>query len=46
MECWWEELQDNAMEWGFVAYELTDVGHNSGTGLAVDFSAPVEIMEA
>jgi hypothetical protein len=45
MERWWKELQDNAAEWGFVAYDLTSVGHFSGTGL-LDFSGQVDIVEA
>ena len=41
---WWKELQDNADQWGFKAYDLTSVGHFSGTGL-LDFSGKLVIKE-
>jgi hypothetical protein len=44
MKQWWEELQDKAMERGYKAYDLTSVGHISGTGL-LDFSGKVQIVE-
>jgi hypothetical protein len=44
MKRWWKELQDNAVQWGFVAHDLTSVGHDTGTGL-LDFSGKVVIVE-
>jgi hypothetical protein len=44
MEHWWNELQDNAMRWGFVPHDLTSVGHDSGTGL-LDFSGHVIVVD-
>jgi hypothetical protein len=44
MEKWWKELQDNATERGYKTYDLTSVGHFSGTGL-LDFSGKVKIVE-
>jgi hypothetical protein len=42
MEKWWKELQDSAGKLGFVAYDVSNVGHFSGTGL-LDFSGKVRI---
>ena len=42
MEKWWKELQESASERGFQAFDVTPVGHFSGTGL-LDFSGKVEI---
>jgi hypothetical protein len=44
MKKWWQEVNANADKWGYKAYELTDVGHFSGTGL-LDFSGKVVIEE-
>jgi hypothetical protein len=44
MEKWWKELQDKAGERGYKTYDLTSVGHVSGTGL-LDFSGKVKIVE-
>jgi hypothetical protein len=44
MRKWWKELQDKATEWGYKTYDLTSVGHISGTGL-LDFSGKVKIVE-
>jgi hypothetical protein len=44
MKQWWKELQDKAMERGYKAYDLTSVGHISGTGL-LDFSGKVQIVK-
>jgi hypothetical protein len=41
---WWNELQDKATERGYKMYDLTSVGHVSGTGL-LDFSGEVKIVE-
>jgi hypothetical protein len=37
MKRWWKELQDNANEWGYKAYDISHLGHWSGTGI-LDFS--------
>lgn len=37
MKVWWKELQDGASSGGYRTYDVTKVGHHSGTGL-VDFS--------
>lgn len=45
MKRWWKELQDNSEKGGlFKTYDVTKVGHYSGTGL-VDFSGKVVIQE-
>jgi hypothetical protein len=44
MEKWWQELNDNANQWGYTAHDLTSVGHYSGTGL-LDFSGKVLIAD-
>jgi hypothetical protein len=44
MRKWWKELQDKATERGYKTYDLTSVGHVSGTGL-LDFSGKVRIVE-
>ncbi|CAB9518805.1 expressed unknown protein [Seminavis robusta] len=44
MKRWWKEVSENAYQWGYRAYNLTSVGHFSGTGL-LDFSDRV-IIEA
>jgi len=45
MRQWWKEVQDNATNWGYIAHDLTSVGHISGTGL-LDFSGgKVSIVE-
>lgn len=36
MKRWWKEVEDGAAEGGYKAYDLTKIGHWSGTGL-VDF---------
>jgi len=37
MEKWWNELKENAERDGYVVYDLTKVGHATGTGM-LDFS--------
>ena len=44
MEKWWKELQDSAGRLGYIAYDVTNVGHFSGTGL-LDFSGKVRITD-
>ena len=44
MKKWWKELQDNAEKGGYKTFDVTKVGHFSGTGL-VDFSGKVIIKE-
>lgn len=44
MRQWWQEVQHNAEQWGYTAYDLTSIGHASGTGL-LDFSGKVAIKE-
>jgi hypothetical protein len=44
MKKWWKELEDKATERGYKTYDLTSVGHFSGTGL-LDFSGKVKIVE-
>lgn len=44
MKNWWKEVQDNAMKGGYTTYDLTTVGHDTGTGL-VDFSGKVTIKQ-
>jgi hypothetical protein len=44
MRDWWKEVQSNADRWGYKAYDLTSVGHSSGTAL-LDFSGKVVIRE-
>merc|ERR1711920_1150478 len=43
MKQWWAEVLENADKWGFKTYDLTKVGHQTGTGL-LDFSGKVEIL--
>ena len=44
MEKWWKEVQDGAEKGGYKTYDVTEVGHFSGTGL-VDFSGKVIIKK-
>jgi len=44
MKKWWKEVQDGAEKGGYKTYDITDVGHFSGTGL-VDFSGKVRIKK-
>lgn len=44
MKDWWQELLTDADKWGFKPYDVTSVGHFSGTGL-LDFSGKVVIKE-
>jgi hypothetical protein len=44
MKKWWNELQDQATERGYMMFDLTLVGHVSGTGL-LDFSGKVKLVE-
>ena len=44
MRQWWQEVQDNADQWGYTAYDLTTIGHSSGTAL-LDFSGKVVIRD-
>jgi hypothetical protein len=41
---WWMEVKDNAAGNGYVAYDITKVGHFSGTGL-LDFSGQVSVID-
>ena len=41
---WWKELQDGAGLGGYKTYDITEVGHFSGTGI-VDFSGLVVIKK-
>jgi hypothetical protein len=43
MRSWWAELQENSEKWGFKAYDISDIGHKSGTGL-LDFSGSVHLF--
>ena len=45
MNKWWKELQGGENEKGYKTYDLTNIGHWSGTGL-VDFSGRVKILAA
>merc|ERR1712238_139323 len=44
MEKWWEEVVDNANKGGYKTYDITKIGHSSGTGI-VDFSGKIMIKE-
>ena len=44
MKKWWSEVVHNADQWGYKAFDLSTVGHYSGTGL-LDFSGKVKIVE-
>ena len=44
MTKWWQEVQDNAKQWGYTAHDVTSIGHATGTGL-LDFSGKVAIVE-
>ena len=44
MQNWWKEVRDNAAGNGYVAYDITKVGHFSGTGL-LDFSGQVSVID-
>lgn len=44
MKKWWSELQEGAERGGYRTYDITDIGHWSGTGL-VDFSGKVTIKK-
>ena len=44
MERWWKELQDGAALGAYKTYDITEVGHFSGTGI-VDFSGLVVIKK-
>ena len=45
MNKWWKELQGGENEKGYKTYDLTNIGHWSGTGL-VEFSGRVKILAA
>jgi hypothetical protein len=44
MQNWWKELKDNATGNGYVAYDITKIGHWSGTAL-LDFSGQVSVID-
>ena len=44
MKQWWKEVQDGAVDGGYATYDITEVGHATGTGL-VDFSGKVELKK-
>mmetsp|Transcript_3951 Transcript_3951/g.6525 ORF Transcript_3951/g.6525 Transcript_3951/m.6525 type:complete len:343 (+) Transcript_3951:31-1059(+) len=44
MKQWWKEVQDGALDGGYATYDISEVGHYSGTGL-VDFSGKVVIKK-
>jgi len=43
-ERWWYELQDHAEERGYSYFDVSDVGHFTGTGI-IDFSGKVKKIE-
>lgn len=43
MNKWWKEVEDNSEKGGYKTYDVTKVGHITGTGL-VDFSGKVRIV--
>lgn len=44
MKKWWAELQENASSMNYRCFDLTAIGHSTGSGL-VDFSGKVEISQ-
>jgi len=44
MKQWWKEVQDGAEKGGYYTYDITEIGHFSGTGL-VDFSGKVKLKK-
>jgi hypothetical protein len=44
MRRWWTEVQEGAEKGGYKTFDLTPIGHHSGTGL-VDFSGRISIKE-
>lgn len=44
MEKWWKEVQDGSEKGGYKTYDITEIGHFSGTGV-VDFSGKVTIKK-
>jgi len=44
MKKWWKELQKGAEKGGYKTYDITEIGHSTGTGL-VDFSGKVTIKK-
>ena len=42
---WWMEVKDNAAGNGYVAYDVTKVGHGTGTGF-LDFSGQVSVIQS
>jgi hypothetical protein len=44
MKKWWAELLENASSMGYRCFDLTAVGHSTGSGL-VDFSGKVELIK-
>ncbi len=45
MELWWKEVQANAAKNGYTCYDVTSVGHSTGTGF-VDFTGKAKIEVA
>uniref|UniRef100_A0A7S4QYG6 Uncharacterized protein n=1 Tax=Ditylum brightwellii TaxID=49249 RepID=A0A7S4QYG6_9STRA len=45
MKKWWNEVQDGAEGGGYRTYDITEIGHYSGTGL-VDFSGKVTVNKS
>ena len=41
---WWKKVKDNAAGNGYVAYDITKVGHATGTGF-LDFSGQVSVID-
>ena len=44
MKTWWKEVQNGAEKGGYHTYDISEIGHHSGTGL-VDFSGKVTIKK-
>jgi hypothetical protein len=45
MKRWWAELQDNAQSMNYRTFDLTKIGHATGTA-CVDFSGKVELLSS
>ena len=44
MKKWWKEVQDGAERGGYHTYDISEIGHLTGTGL-VDFSGKVSLKK-
>lgn len=45
MKKWWKEVQDGAERGGYRTYDISEIGHHSGTGL-VDFSGKINVKQS